>query len=359
MGQLLVTRVPNEPGPEQASLTEAMAEVGRRSMAAIYGDDDLVDSGATWATALAETPYRRRTALVASTVTDPDRVLGWVSATLPLTDNRQLAELELGLDPEADISTVGRTLWSVLRPELVADGRKSVQPWSAHAPAAAGTPRLLPATGAGELPADDLATLLTDLGFVLEQVDRYSVLDVDTVAHRATALTEAAAQAAGSAYRTITWAGVTPPELRERLAVLRSRMSVDAPMADLDGELEVWDADRVLHTDERVAAVGRHQVVTAAEHVPSGALVAYTLLTQRLDLPSVAFQDDTLVHGGHRGHRLGMLVKASNLAALERLAPQVARIHTWNADENAHMLAINVELGFRTAGFEGGWQLRL
>ncbi|WP_109472119.1 GNAT family N-acetyltransferase [Ornithinimicrobium cavernae] len=359
VGELLVTRVPNDPGPEQSVLTEAIAGVGSRAMTAAYGDASLADSGSTWAVAMAGSPYRRRIALVASTVAEPDRVLGFLSAGLPLTDNVGLAELELGFDPGVDVGRVGQALWTVLRPQLEADGRTTVQPWTAHGQAAQGTPRLRPATGAGELPADAVSTLLTDLGFALEQVERYSVLDVADATGPATGLTEQAAQAAGPAYRPLTWAGVTPPELRDRMAVLRSRMSVDVPLGGLDGEMEVWDAERVRHADERMAEVGRLQVVTAAEHVPSGDLVAYTLLSQRLDLPAVAFQDDTLVHGDHRGHRLGMLVKATNLVALADLAPEVERIHTWNADENAHMLAINVELGFRTVGFEGGWQLRL
>lgn len=358
-GGYVVTRVPAEAGPEQSALAEAMAEVARRDLTAVYGDASLADSAATRAVSLQGSPYRQHLAFVAAHASAPEHVLGFVSTGLPLRDNVTLAELEIGLDPAADVPGVGRALWSVLRPALLADGRTTVQPWSAHAEPAADTPRLRPATGVGELPGDALATLLTDLGFVLEQVDRYSVLDVGPATRAATALTDTAAQAAGPAYRTISWSGLTPRQLRDPMAVLRSRMSIDAPMAGLDGEAEVWDAARVRHADERVAEAGRHQVLTAAEHVPSGDLVAYTLLTQRLDLPSVAFQDDTLVHGDHRGHRLGILVKATNLVALQRLAPQVERIHTWNADENAHMLAINVELGFRTAGFEGGWQLRL
>lgn len=35
-----------------------------------------------------------------------------------------------------------------------------------------------------------------------------------------------------------------------------------------------------------------------------------------------------------------------------------ARVHTWNAAENVHMLAINAALGFREVGAQGGWQLR-
>ncbi|MFV0405376.1 MAG: hypothetical protein ACK5LN_00900 [Propioniciclava sp.] len=64
---------------------------------------------------------------------------------------------------------------------------------------------------------------------------------------------------------------------------------------------------------------------------------------------------DTLVRADHRGHRLGMLVKTANLAQLQRLNPFAERIHTWNAAENAPMLAINLALGFQTVAVHGGW----
>ena len=70
-------------------------------------------------------------------------------------------------------------------------------------------------------------------------------------------------------------------------------------------------------------------------------------------------QDDTLVLSEHRGRRLGMLVKAANLQRLAVEQPAARRVGTWNAEENSHMLAINVALGFRPAGGSGEWQARL
>ena len=61
----------------------------------------------------------------------------------------------------------------------------------------------------------------------------------------------------------------------------------------------------------------------------------------------------------HRGHRLGMLVKIANLRAYEDRRPGERRINTWNAQENEHMLAINVALGFEPVGVAAVWQKRL
>lgn len=94
-------------------------------------------------------------------------------------------------------------------------------------------------------------------------------------------------------------------------------------------------------------------------HCASGELAGYTEVWVKLDDPAVAYQENTIVRADHRGHRLGMWLKAANLQTLARDFPQVRRIHTWNAEENEHMLAINVALGFAPAGVEGAWQLRL
>jgi hypothetical protein len=53
-----------------------------------------------------------------------------------------------------------------------------------------------------------------------------------------------------------------------------------------------------------------------------------------------------------------MLVKVLNLRRMMEARPSVERILTFNAAENDHMLAINIALGFRPAGYDGEWQRR-
>ena len=55
-------------------------------------------------------------------------------------------------------------------------------------------------------------------------------------------------------------------------------MSTDVPHGDLEMEEAAWDADRVRYVDESIAAANRGYVLTAAEHVPTGNLVAFTQL---------------------------------------------------------------------------------
>jgi GNAT superfamily N-acetyltransferase len=84
-----------------------------------------------------------------------------------------------------------------------------------------------------------------------------------------------------------------------------------------------------------------------------------TQLIYGRDRVELTEQESTVVLPAHRGHRLGMLVKAVNLQAHARLRPDTRRIYTWNNEDNAHMLAINVALGFRPAGGSAEMQARL
>lgn len=345
---------PGSPPPAPADVEE-FAELGRRQLVAVLGDDDLADGAAVIGGSLAEQNYRRKVILLARDG-DGGPALGGLWVSMPLKDNTSVAEASFSLDPAHDPADVVAALWTDALRLLRAEGRRTVQVWSDHAadPAAE---QLVPRTGVGSVPLDRLAATFLGLGLTLEQVERHSILHVAPALELAAAELPAAREAAGTAYRTIGWVGPTPPERREGMARLMSRMSTDVPSGALEIEEEAWDADRVAENDSVSASLGRTRVTTVAEHVATGEPVAYTMVDLVSDKPAVGYQEDTLVHADHRGHRLGMLVKAENLRRVAGHAPTVERLHTWNADENEHMLAINVALGFRPASHEGGWQL--
>jgi hypothetical protein len=131
-------------------------------------------------------------------------------------------------------------------------------------------------------------------------------------------------------------------------------MSVDPPAGGISFELEPWDAARVREVEGRVAAAGRVNLNVAAV-APDGEVVGFTELSLLPGSPAVE-QWDTIVLAPHRGHRLGMRLKLANLVALADEDPSRTRVYTWNADENEHMLAINVALGFRPFALESTWQ---
>ncbi|MDQ6946515.1 MAG: GNAT family N-acetyltransferase, partial [Actinomycetota bacterium] len=187
-------------------------------------------------------------------------------------------------------------------------------------------------------------------------VERMSRLDLSGDRGRLEEVLAEAQRLSSAHYRVVTWTGFTPPERLDDMAWLCSRMSTDAPHGDLVVDEEVWDADRVRSAESRMASDDRYLLTAAAEHIVTGRLVAYTILTVPQAPGRVARQEDTLVTADHRGHRLGTLVKAANLLRLAEQAPEVPSVYTWNAEENRPMLDVNDRLGFREVGVEGQWE---
>lgn len=252
---------------------------------------------------------------------------------------------------------IGRALLEHAEALAAGDGRTTLMTFTEH-PAdfdADGPDVVVPLTGTGALPATAPGVrFAAATGYRLEQVERFSSLDVAAAAPGLDGL-ESGAQARAAGYELLTWTDRCPDEYVAQLAVLMSRMSTDAPMGGLSFDAETWDVARVRHVEDTWQRAGNTSLVAAARHVETGELAAYSVLELAPSKPWLAEQDDTLVAASHRGHRLGMLVKIANLRRLADF-PDVERVTTFNAAENSHMLAINIALGFRPAGWDGEWQ---
>lgn len=145
-------------------------------------------------------------------------------------------------------------------------------------------------------------------------------------------------------YRLLRWVGLVPDNLARELATAKRAM-VEPPT----GGPFAWDADRVRDMARAVAARGDVLYTVAALHGPAGAprIAGFTEVVVPSGTPHRAAQHDTAVVPEHRGRRLGIWVKADMLRWLLAERPQVREIETENADDNAHMLAVNLRLGFR------------
>ncbi len=220
-----------------------------------------------------------------------------------------------------------------------------------------GGERIAPPTGFGDVSADDPgARFLRNRGYALEQIARISFLDLPVDPALLATHRQAAEAAAGADYEVVTWVGPTPERWRADLAYLKNRMSVDEPAAGLEVDEETWDEARVVAHDETEIAGGRPLLVSVALHTPSGKLVGINELSCPTDHTRPVGQEDTLVLAAHRGHRLGMLLKAANLQELARIAPEAPLVHTFNAEENRPMLNVNEVVGFRAVGYDGAWK---
>lgn len=275
-----------------------------------------------------------------------------------MLDSPEVGWVDLDVHPDAERLGIGRALAEAIETHARELGQSRLITYVVS-PDGPG-PRIDAPTGFGSVPAENREVrFLVARGFRLEQVERGSRLplpaDEGVLAERAA---EASAHA-GPDYRVHTWVGRTPPRWLADIAILRTRMSTDAPSAGLDEPEEPWDADRVVAAEQREADGPRVAVTAVVEHVPSGTLAAYTQLHVSDDVTRPVSQYDTLVLREHRGHRLGMMLKVANLRHLTEVAPGHPSVLTWNAEENRPMLDVNEAVGFVPIGYEGAWRLDL
>lgn len=289
---------------------------------------------------------------------DPRDVLGFMWVGIPLRDNMSLLEFHGDVRPEAEPLGVRDALWDAVRTRARQHDRSTIITYTSHPVAGDDAEVLVPPTGFGRIEPDAAATFLVGHGLRLEQAERQSLLELPVPAGALDGWQRTARAKAGPDYRLTRWTGETPDEFLDDMAGLMRRMSVDVPTADVDYDEEDWDADRVHHQDAQVTSTGHRHVRAIVHHVRTGEAAGFTVFEVPVHRTGFAYQNDTLVHGDHRGRSLGLLLKAANLRQLLQVRPDVERIHTWNAGENGHMLAINDLMGFRPVAWEGLWQLR-
>jgi RimJ/RimL family protein N-acetyltransferase len=164
---------------------------------------------------------------------------------------------------------------------------------------------------------------------------------------------EAAERAAG--YSLVSWTGPTPAEHADQVARLNDVMA-DAPR-EATVEAPSFDRDRLRASEERMGAPGFRLYSVAARHDESGRLVAVSQAMTEPQRPGLAFQGITAVDRPHRGHRLGLLVKAAMHQWLADAEPGLREVYTFNSQSNGHMIAINERLGFAVNGAFRSWEL--
>jgi GNAT superfamily N-acetyltransferase len=194
-------------------------------------------------------------------------------------------------------------------------------------------------------------------GYVFSQAEVHRVLDLPADVARLHRLRDDA-EPRHAGYTFAQYEGPLPEELLPDFCVLLNTMLTDAPSGGVEYEegattpavlKEGWDLlrrqGRTFHTcvafDENGSAVAHSQIIVP-EHDPDK-----------------LFQWDTLVRRDHRGHRLGIATKVRNLLTVQGLHPQRTRIHTWNAESNTHMIAVNEAMGFIPVGRYGEYYKHL
>jgi GNAT superfamily N-acetyltransferase len=176
----------------------------------------------------------------------------------------------------------------------------------------------------------------------LGSAEEHNVLRLRDVAR---ADLDALAGAVPEGYSLLHLDGPTPDELVEPYVRLVHAMN-DAPRDDLSLEDFVFTPERLRNWEAGLAARGHRHLTAFARHDASGELAAFNQLVVRPEWPESVENEDTAVARDHRGHGLGLCVKAANLVRLLDEHPEAECVETWNAASNAHMLRVNRRLGF-------------
>jgi GNAT superfamily N-acetyltransferase/RimJ/RimL family protein N-acetyltransferase len=163
------------------------------------------------------------------------------------------------------------------------------------------------------------------------------------------------AAAHGAGYTLRRWTGPAPDDLVEQVCSLFMAME-DAPHED-SVEPFRWDPARLRAAEERGLAQGSRWYEVAAIHDGSGDMAALTQVEVDPDVDAWARQDITAVARPHRGHHLGLAVKVAMVDWLADAEPQVRQIHTFNAVQNDHMIAVNTDLGYRISDYFDSFEL--
>jgi GNAT superfamily N-acetyltransferase len=161
---------------------------------------------------------------------------------------------------------------------------------------------------------------------------------------------------AASAYELVRVVGRTPDELMPAVAAMSAAIN-DAPLDDLDIEDEVFPPERIAAYEVAQLASGGRLYRLLARHRATGELAGHTVVAVEVARPGIGHQHDTTVVRAHRGHRLGLLLKAGMILWLADAEPQLETVSTWNAESNDHMIGVNERLGYRWMGRENQYML--
>jgi len=266
------------------------------------------------------------------------RVVGLLEVSLPRRDNTHLAFVDVTVDPLRRREGFGRALFEAGVAKATDESRTLVMAECFNLPHTLAFAKAL-----GLDPAMDEVKRRQDM----------CALDwtrLETMS--------AEAETAAADYELVRMPGRIPDDLMPAVVEMIAAIN-DAPTEGLDVEDEVFSAERVRAFRLAQDAHGRRMYQLAARHRGTGVLAGHTVAGVESELPFCGHQFDTSVLSGHRGHRLGLLLKIGMLRWLAEAEPQLRTLDTWNAASNAHMIGVNEALGYEVVATATGFQRHL
>ena len=121
--------------------------------------------------------------------------------------------------------------------------------------------------------------------------------------------------------------GHTPDELLDAVAEMTGAIN-DAPTDGLEYEDEYYPPERIRAYENASLDSGFRLYRLVARHRHTGELGGHTVVAVDSEQEENAHQHDTSVVRAHRGHRLGLLLKAEMVLQLVRDEPRVTSVDT-------------------------------
>lgn len=251
-----------------------------------------------------------------------DTLVGLVAVSLPEESSTDLAEVRINVHPEHRARGVGTGLLRHVGAECREIGRSTVEAWH------------IPVGGVGERWA--LRRGFVPVNTTVQQ--RLSMPEADPATWQVDP---------PAGYHAATWSGTAPEDLVASYAHASNAIH-DAPLGEAGFEFPQWTVAGIRAQEARMAASGVVLWVVAAVRDTDNTIAGFTELMLRPWLPDTAVVDNTAVLEQHRGHGLGVFVKARMCAWLHAEQPAREWIVTSTAANNEHMIRVNERIGFRT-----------
>ena len=365
-------RIPDEfdqAAQDQLGQVAALVQLSRRY---VWGTTELSNDAHDIFRDLKD-PYERVNILCAHM---DGRLVGRAEVRMPLIADTDTAQIVVDVDPDELSEGIGRSLLAAAEQFAHGESRRVIRLITEHpaselrAPSgpgdgsvmggesnAVGVQWISAADGSGQLPASHRQTRFAQhAGYELQTVSSFALLDLPLSKDRVESIESSLQEVPFTErYALHTWVGSAPEELLEPLARLHARLPSDSFVKPIVSDPDPWDAQRVRRTEQLREEDGDRSLMTVAEDRDNGELVGMTELILAQHHPTLALQDETLVIREHRGRRLGMRLKMTNLQQLSEVQPEVDTVYSWTHTGNDRMNWVNTQLGFQDAGQSAVW----
>lgn len=331
--------------PADPSDMQAYADLRATADRALFGATDLM-SADQMVVNCTSTPYWDLVDLGAFELGADGRErlvgVGWLQ--VPLSENPDMVHVGLLVDPDHRGRGIGTALADAVEAAAAATGRPRRTAYGD-----------MSLEGDPDDPGLPITRIAQRWGMTRRTMAVGRALDLPVPGEVLTSMEQAAASHLGD-YRIEVFHGEIPRDRWVRLGELFTQLDLDDPDEDIELDVATYDESRLAVHFERLAARGIDFVVAVAV-APDGQWVGNSEIQWRTTPGTdLGWQENTLVMPEHRGHRLGLAMKAATHRRLAEVAPQLTRVVTFNSHINDHMIAINEQLGYRPVVRNVGYQ---